>query len=68
MSAESFRKSEQYCREQAETSVVPEKWLEKANEWAQLAEKLELGEQPAGHGDNQGGHSDRDDARDGTTG
>lgn len=45
MSAESFRKSEAYCREQAETSVVPEKWLEKANEWAALAEKLEQREQ-----------------------
>lgn len=46
MSAESFRKNEAYCREQAENSVVPEKWLEKANDWAALAEKLELRDQP----------------------
>jgi hypothetical protein len=66
VSAESFRKSEQYCREQAETSVVPEKWLQKANEWAALAEKLTLRDQPVSQSDNQ--DSDSDDKRDGTTG
>ena len=41
MTAEEFRKNEAYCREQAENSPLPEKWIEKANEWAALAEKLE---------------------------
>ena len=68
MSAESFRKSEQYCRQQAETSVVPDKWLQKAKEWAELAEKLERRDQPVSQGDNQVGDSDGPDKRDGTTG
>lgn len=68
MSAESFRKSEQYCRQQAETSLVPDKWLQKAREWAELAEKLERRDQPAGESDNPDGHGDGDDKRDGTTG
>jgi len=68
MSAESFRKSEQYCRQQAETSLVPDKWLQKAREWAELAEKLERRDQPVSESDNQDGHGDGDDKRDGTTG
>ena len=68
MSAESFRKSEQYCRQQAETSVVPDKWLHKAREWAELAEKLELRDQHVSQSGNQVGDSDGHDKRDGTTG
>ena len=68
MSAESFRKSEQYCRQQAETSLVPDKWLQKAREWAELAKKLERRDQPVSESDNQDGHGDGHDKRDGTTG
>jgi hypothetical protein len=68
MTAESFRKSEQYCREQAETSVVPEKWLQKAKEWAALAEKLEQRDLPVSQSDNQDGDSDGHNERTGTTG
>jgi len=65
---EAFRKNEAYCREQAENSLLPEKWHQMANEWAALAEKLESPHQGPGDGNNQNGHSEGGGTRDGTLG
>lgn len=65
---EAFRKNEAYCREQAENSILPEKWLQMANEWAALAEKLSTPDEPVSDSIGQSGDGDSQDKRDGTTG
>lgn len=68
MSAEAFRKNEAYCREQAENSVIPEKWIEKANEWAALAEKLSTPADPVSESVDQNVDGDSQAERNGTSG
>lgn len=65
---EAFRKNEQHCREQAKNSLVPEKWLKMADDWAALAEKLSTPDQPASDGANQSGNGDSHNERNGTLG
>ena len=65
---DAFRKSEAYCREQAENSLLPEKWHRMANEWAALAEKLSTPDEPVSDSADQSGNGDNHDERNGTSG